>query len=137
MASELKVGVHKGDGPPPGYVWTVLMPNIAFAESRKFLNSEQYEHMAMQVKELARENDPTHSKTASVDAIEDFWELRDKGGVLGGINVRVFFLIDKTKQALVVLGAIKKQNDGPTPKGDKMRMARRKRKYLAGDFPGP
>jgi hypothetical protein len=93
--------------------------------------------MAMQVKELARENDPTHPLTASVDAIDDFHELRDKGGILGGVNVRVFFFLDKAQSALVVLGAIKKQNDGPTPVGDRRRMARRKRKYLNGEFEGP
>jgi hypothetical protein len=93
--------------------------------------------MAMQVKELAKESDPTHSKTASVDALEDFWELRDKGGILGNINVRVFFFLDKKNQALVVLGAIKKQNDGPTPLGDRRRMARRKRKYVKGEYQGP
>jgi hypothetical protein len=136
MGSELKVGVHKGDGPPPGYVWMVLLPDIAYNESMRFLNPGQYEHMAMQVKELARESDPTHSQTASVDAIGEYWELRDKGGILGNLNVRVFFYLDKKNEALVVLGAIKKQNDGPTPLGDKMRMARRLRKYLRGEFQG-
>jgi hypothetical protein len=137
MANELKVGVQKGGGPPPGYFWTVLVADVAYAEATKFLNQDQYLHMAMQVKELARESDPTHSQTASVDAVEDFFELRDKGGILGGMNVRVFFLLDKANGALVVLGAIKKQNDGPTPKADKMRMARRRRKYLNGDYDGP
>lgn len=75
--------------------------------------------------------------TASVRAIEDFHELRDKGGILGGMNVRVFFYLDKDHDAIVILGAIKKQNDGPTPVGDKKRMARRKRLYLGGGFDIP
>jgi phage-related protein len=50
------------------------------------------------------------------------------------MNVRVFFFVHKPRSAIVVLGAIKKQNDGPTPKGDKIRMARRMRMYLNGDF---
>ena len=112
----------------------MLILSIAFTEAKKFLNDCQYEHMADQVKELAREADPTHSLTASVDAIEDFHELRDKGGPLGGINVRVFFFVDKATTNLVILGAVKKQNDGPTPVGDRRRMARRKRKYLNGDY---
>jgi hypothetical protein len=69
-----------------------------------------------------------------VDAVGDFHELRDKGGVLGGINLRIFFLVHKPKGAIVVLGAIKKQNNGQTPLGDKLRMARRMRKYLNGDY---
>lgn len=137
MGSKVKVGVHKGDGPPPGFQWTILLLSIAYEESRRFLNEGQYEHIAMQFKELARERDPTHSQIASVDAIEEFWELRDKGGILGGMNVRVFFFLDKKNQALVILGAIKKQNDGPTPLGDKRRMSRRKRMYLNGEFQGP
>ena len=86
----------------------------------------QYEHIAMQLKDLATHNDPTHSETLSVRAMtpEDFHELRDKGGVLGKTNVRVFFGIDKSRRAIVVLGCIKKQNDGPTPQGDSIRMRR-------------
>lgn len=135
--NDVKVGVRRGRGPAPGYRWDVLILDIAYAEARKFLNDDQYQHVAMQVKELAREVDPTHSATASIDAVEDFHELRDKGGILGGLNVRVFFFLDKARHALVVLGAIKKPNDGPTPKPDKIRMARRKRRYLNGDFNGP
>jgi hypothetical protein len=63
--------------------------------------------------------------------------LRDTGGVLGGLNVRVFFCLDKKRSALVVLGTIKKQNNGPTPKGARIRMARRKRKYFNGEFGEP
>jgi hypothetical protein len=137
MGTELKVGVRRGGGPPPGYRWTVLVLDVAYEESRKFLNEDQYEHVAMQVKELAKEDDPTHSKVASVDAVEDFHELRDKGGILGGMNVRVFFILDKVEACLVVIGAIKKQNNGPTPFGDKVRMTRRRRKYLNGEYDGP
>ncbi len=131
---QVKVGVRRGGGPPPGYRWTVLIPDIAYDEAMKFLNEDQYHHLAEQVKELARERNPTHSVTVSVDAIEDFHELRDKGGILGGMNVRVFFFLDKPNAALVILGAIRKTNDGPTPKADKIRMRRRKRKYLNGEF---
>jgi hypothetical protein len=54
--------------------------------------------------------------------------------VLGRINLRVFFRVDKDKAAIVVLGVITKQNNGPTSNGDKLRMKRRNRKYLAGDY---
>src|SRR5437870_5202850 len=134
MGKQVTVGVHQGGGPPPGYQWTVLILSVAYDEARGFLNEDQYQHAAMQVREVAREPDPSHSVTASVDAVEDFFELRDKGGILAGINLRVFFFLDKRKAALVVLGAIKKQNNGPTPTGDKLRMGRRKRKYLKGDY---
>jgi hypothetical protein len=47
----LKVGVRRGGGPPPGYRWTVLVPDIAYEEARSFLNEDQYQHEAMQVKD--------------------------------------------------------------------------------------
>jgi hypothetical protein len=132
----IKVGVQQGGGPPPVYRWTVLILDCAYAEARAFLNDDQYHHISLQIRELAREPDPTHSVTQSVVAIEDFHELRDKGGILGGLNIRVFFFIHKPESALVILGAIKKQNDGPTPNGDRIRMGRRMRKYLNGEFEG-
>ena len=72
--------------------------------------------------------------TNDVRPIEGFHELRDKGGILGNLNVRVFFTLQKSESALVVLGVIKKQNDGPTPAGDKIRMRRRMRKYVNGEY---
>lgn len=86
--------------------------------------------MADQVRELARQDDPTHSRTVDVRPIEDFYEIRDKGGILKKLNVRIFFFFQKAARRIVVLGAINKKNDGPTPLGDKRTMQRRKRLYL-------
>jgi hypothetical protein len=132
---ELKTGVRRGGGPPPGYRWNVVIPDLVFDEAMGFLNSDQYEHLAHQFRELAREPIPTHSRMHSIDAVEDFHELRDKGGILGSLNVRVFFFLDKDDASIVVLGAIHKQNDGPTPRADKIRVSRRKRLYLDGRKP--
>ncbi len=142
MGNEVKVGVEMGAGPPPGYRWSVLILSMAFDEVMGFCNDDQYQHLAMQVKDLASQDDPTHPVGLSVDAVEDFHELRDRGGILGGMNVRIFFCLDKRQlnnrpDAIVILGGIKKQNNGPTPLGDKRRMARRKRKYFNGDYGGP
>lgn len=140
MADEkkLKVAVREGGGPPPGYQWTVVILDVAYREARRTLTNEaQYEHMALQVKELAREDEPARSRVVSIDKVEDFYELRDKGGVLGGINVRLFFGLDDSERSIVVLGLIKKQNDGPTPLGDKVRMRRRWRKYKKGELGRP
>jgi hypothetical protein len=137
MGTEIKIGVERGGGSWPGYLWDVWLLPFVYDEATGFLSCVQYRHARMQVQELAREKDPTHPLTASVDAIEDFHELRDSGGILGGINLRIFFYLDKPKAALVVLGSIKKQNNGPTPLGDRRRMARRKRNYLSGEYSGP
>lgn len=130
----VKVGVHQGGGPPPGYEWSVWVLDIAHPEAMDVLNPEQYAHVAEQFKELARHDDPTHSEVVDVRPIEEYYELRDKGGVLARLNVRVFFWVDKGKRAIVVLGTINKKNDGQTPKGDRIRMRRRLRLYREGGW---
>jgi hypothetical protein len=131
---QIKIGVRQGDGPAPGYKWNVGILDFAFEEVTEFLTESQYQHIAMQVKELAREDDPTHSRTLSVDAVEDFFEIREKGGVLGKKNVRIFFALDKTIRAIIILGGIKKENNGPTPDGTRILMKRRLRMYSGGDY---
>jgi hypothetical protein len=141
MAKGLKIGVRVGAGPEPGYEWNVWILDLAYKEAMKFLDEDQYAHLSQQMRELARDQDPTHSAILSVDAVRDFFELREKGGPLGKINVRVFFFPDTREQkpgpanhAIVVLGAIKKENEGRTPPGDIIRIQRRLRKYLEGDY---
>jgi len=134
---EVKVGVKHGGGPKPHYEWNVLILNRSFVEACDFLDDAQYRHMALQVKELAMQRDPTHSQTVSVEKIEDFYEIRDKGGPLGNLNVRVFFGVEDNGRNIVVLGTIVKKNDGQTRKGDKVRMRRRWRKYRHGDYGKP
>jgi hypothetical protein len=107
---------------------------LALDEAEECLSAAGYKHLELQVKELAREAEPTACETVDVRAIEDFYEIRDKGGVLGKANIRVFFGVDHKRRALIVLGVIKKQNDGPTPLGDKVRMRRRWRYYAAGEY---
>ena len=45
-----------------------------------------------------------------------FWELREKGGILGRTNLRVYFgTIPEDKEA-VIAKAYKKEEDGKTPR---------------------
>jgi hypothetical protein len=81
MGKDLKTGVQVGGGPHPGYRWNVWYVDRSRQEAMEDLTEEQY-HIAVQFKELAREQDPTHPAFVSVDAVESFFELRDKGGVL-------------------------------------------------------
>jgi hypothetical protein len=134
VANEIKVGVLAGSGIPQPYLWNVYILDIGFKEADELFNRAQYRHLALQVQELAREAQPSRPNAVDVQGIEDFYELRDRGGVLGNLNARVFFGIDHDTRAIVVLGAIHKQNNGPTPLGDKVRMRRRWRKYLKGDY---
>ena len=134
MGKRLKVGVERGGGPAPGYRWSVSVLDEAIQEVMTFLTVEQYQHLSFQFKELAMEDDPTHSMAASVDAVEDFFELREKGGILGKINVRIFFCIDKPRSSIIVLGGIKKENEGSTKTSVKIRISRRKRRYFDGKY---
>lgn len=130
----LRIGIREGGGSPPGYQWTVVYLSKARDEATRILNKSHYLHMVDQFRALAMEGDPTHPVTASVDAIEDFFELRDKGGPLGRINLRVFFIVEKEARRMVILGVIKKENEGQTPPATKQVMRTRRRKYLQGDY---
>jgi hypothetical protein len=138
-AKPIRVGVREGAGPPPGYRWSVGILSLAFNEAMSFLTPVQYEHLAMQLKELASQEDPTHSMSISIRSMspESYYELRDKGGVLGKLNVRVFFGVDKDSRAIVVLGSINKKNDGQTPLGDVIRIRRRWRMYQNNEYGKP
>jgi hypothetical protein len=123
-----------GGGRPPGYEWNVVSLSEVHSESEKLLTTDERQHIADLAKQLATEDDPTHSVLCDVRKVEEFYELRDSGGPLGGKNVRLFFGVAKEGKSLVLLGLILKQNNGPTPPGDKIRIRRRWRKYQAGDY---
>jgi hypothetical protein len=131
---KLKVGVAQGGGPPPGYQWSVGILTFVFAEANSCLDAAGYKHLEMQVKDLAATAEPTRSVTVDVRAIEDFYEIRDHGVVFGKANIRLFFGLDPASRSLIILGVIKKQNNGPTPPGDKIRMRKRWRNYTAGAY---
>ena len=134
MTQEIRVGVRKGGGSTPGYRWSVGVLDVVQRDTKSLLSEAQYWHMVDQVKSLAREEDPTHPVTVDVDQLGDLYELRDKGGVLGKVNVRVFFLVDRKREAIVTLGIIKKEKEGPTPEATKITMHRRMRSYFAGSY---
>jgi len=134
MAKALKVGIRAGAGPLPGYLWSVYFLSSARDEAMDFLNDEQYAHAVDLVRSLASEQDPTHPVTVTVEAVEDYWELKDKGGVLGKINLRIYFTMNAKNKSIVILVAIKKEDDGQTPNWAKTRVRYRLRKFREGEF---
>lgn len=132
-AREPKIGVRRGGGKPPGYQWWALILDGVYEEALQLVGGAGCRHLALQVKELACQDDPTHSHVVDVRKMEgrEFHELRDKGGPLGNVNVRLFFGVSDISRSIVVLGVIKKQNNGKTPLGDILRMARRWREFKA------
>lgn len=132
--SKIKVGKHRESGPPPRRLWNLWFLDMADQEARRFLNEASMAYVIEQFEELARQVDPAHPLGLSVDAVETFYELREKGGPLGKINFRGFYLIDRPRRAVIVIGAIKKENDGKTPRGTVIRMRGRARNYFSGVF---
>ena len=127
----VKVGVKEGAGHPPGFLWNVDILDGVHGEAMSFLDEDQYSHLACQFRELAREEEPTRSRTIDIRPLESFYELRDKGGLLKKINARVFFCICHSTRTIAVLGAINKKNDGATPDHVRILMRYRARRYLA------
>lgn len=130
------VGVWQGQGPPPGYEWTVLIHRYAFEDAMECLDEDQYEYASFQVRDLAMHRDPSHSDTLSIDKIETFYELRMKGGGIGPrVNGRVYFdLVDGSK-AIRILGFDIKKNEGHISEGVKEKILRRQRRWSAGVYP--
>lgn len=127
---EVKIGVKIGGGLPPGYLWKIDILDCAYEESCRFLDEAQRDHVAEQFRELARQDDPTHSLTVDIKQINSYYEFRDKGGVLQKINVRVFFYVHKPTRTLVILSSVNKKNDGATREHVKIRVEDRLSRYL-------
>ena len=126
-----KTALRQGGGPPPGYEWTVMVLDQAYKEATDLLDDDQYAHMVAQVKELARESEPTRCETVDVRKLGELHEIRDKWGILKRLNVRVFFFVENSRRLLIILGVINKTNDGATPVASKLLMEYRLRKFLA------
>jgi hypothetical protein len=84
-------------------------------DARNFLTEEQYAHSVQLFDELAYESDPTRSETQDVRKIHEFYELRDKGGILGKINLRVYFVVVEERRLILVLATYKKEDEDQVP----------------------
>ena len=105
----VRIWGNKGvDGNPP--LWHVLYHNSAHKEARKVLDDAQYLHVKHQIKELACSKEPVKCLTCDVRSIDSYFELRDKGAVLGKINLRVYFCT--MEDNIFILGVYKKENEG-------------------------
>jgi hypothetical protein len=129
----LKIGVRQGGGPPPSSQWNVWIIDLAFDEAVKTVGEVGYAQEAMQIRELAMQETLEGCDTIDVKPVEDFFEVRDRGGPPGNANVRLFHGVDDAARAIIPLGVIKTQNDGKTPPGDLIRMRRRWRNSKKGD----
>lgn len=95
--------------------WELGYLEAAERDGRKFLTEERYAHVVQLFEDLAYESDPTKSETQDVRKIYEFYELRDKGGILGKINLRVYFALLEERKLILVLATYKKEDDGQVP----------------------
>ena len=101
--------------PSPQWKWTPAYVEASEKEARKFLNDVQYDHAVQLVLSLCEEDDPAHPALVDVVPVGGFYEIRDKGGVLGKINLRIYFCIIRNPKTIVVLGPWNKKKDGQIP----------------------
>lgn len=97
-------------------LWKLAYLDAAASDARRFLTEDQYAHVVQQFDDLAASRDPRRSETQDVRPIDDWYELREKGGLLGKINVRVYFAVLDARNLLVILACYKKEDEGQTAK---------------------
>lgn len=95
--------------------WELRYLEAAAKEGHKVLDEIQYAYVIEAFDELAFAHDPRVTETHDVRPIYDFYELRDKGGHLGKINLRVYFSVHETERTIVVLSVYKKEDEGKAP----------------------
>ena len=110
--------------------WRLAYIDVAERDARKFLDDDQYAHAVQLFDDLAHEDNPRLSETQDVKPIDGFFELRDKGGILRKINLRVYFAVLDDRHLILVLGADKKEDDGQTSSHIKTRIRNRMRLVL-------
>lgn len=114
---------------------TVVVLEAAKKEGRAFLTPGQYEHIVQLEQELVEFGSSKLRPDLDIRQLEGtLWELRDKGGVLGKKNVRVYFAFLSERHEIVVLSTYKKEDDGPLPRHIVIRVKNRLRHYCAGSL---
>jgi len=96
-------------------LWNLGYLDAAEKDARKFLNDDQYAYVVELFDQLACEQNPRLSHTQDVRPIDQFFELRDKGGILGKINLRVYFAVFDDERLLIALGCRKKEEEDQVP----------------------
>jgi hypothetical protein len=112
----------------------VVVLELPRREAREFLTIGQYVHVTDFVKQLVGFGRRAYDMTMRISPLGDFWELKEKGGLLGRINVRVYFAHVKENNEIVVLSTFKKEDDGQAPSYIIYRLRNRLRLYLAGEL---
>lgn len=114
--------------------YKVVVLACAKREGRKILNAGQYEHVSDIVKRLVDFDDAQEMSDMRIGPIGDFFELKEKGGLLGNINLRLFFGRLNREREIVVVKAYKKEEESQTPRHVVLNVESRLRAYCRGDL---
>lgn len=106
----------KADGDSGPEKWIVLVLEAARKEGHKILSDIQYEHVVEILKRLVDFGNPEEIGDLVIEPIESFYELKEKGGILGRINLRVYFGTIPDRHELVIAKAYKKEDDHAVPR---------------------
>jgi hypothetical protein len=113
----------------------VLIP-IMIREGRDELTDGQYLHIKDHLKQLTGFGARRFATQLRIAPFEEFWELKEKGGVLGKKNIRVYFFYDSTANDIILLMTDKKEDDGQASPSIKYTLRNRLRLYRQGHFAG-
>jgi len=108
-------------------LWNLAYGDAAAKEGRAILDDAQYTHVREQFELMAEFENPRSVQVLDVQPIDDFFELRDKGGILRKLNLRVYFGILEESRTIVVVGCYKKEEDSKLPVHVRLRMKNRLR----------
>ena len=112
--------------------WVVVVLGLAKKEGRRILTDLQYDHIVEILKRLVDFGNSEETADLDIKPIQSFYELREKWGPLGRINLRVYFSTIPAERELVIAKAYKKEDDGPTPRHVIIVVEDRLEEYKAG-----
>ena len=113
--------------------WDVHVLKAARLEGRKILTDVQYDHVVEVLKRLTDWEDKAEISDLRIEKIESFYELKDKGGVLGRLNLRVYFAALPENKDIIVLKTYKKEEDGACPRYITINVESRLDEFLSGN----
>lgn len=113
---------------------TVVVLGKAAKEGREILSEGQYLHVKDLLKQLVGFAERDFESNLTLGTFHEFWALKEKGGILGNKNLRVYFKHHPPGNEVVVLHAYKKEDEGSPPPDLKIKLRNRWNCYLNGTF---
>lgn len=113
MATDLVV-----PGGEPGGMYRVGYLPKAQREGRELLSEPQYAYAVRQAERLRHWGNQDEIAALRTEAVENFYELKLKGNVLGKTNLRIFFAVLDAggERFVIILGVYKKEEEDQLPR---------------------